>query len=309
MSGLAAVMLGVLAAGSVGATGVTPACFGAAARDAAKLCENPALRLSVTPSPDDAALQPNAPCTPIRSKVPLPRVCSFGTSKARARATVALLGDSHTPAWRASVQVLARAQRWRGLTVRRSSCPFSTARRPVSEAAASSCAGWIRATQRWFARHPEIRTVFVGVSAAYDVIPATGSDRFTTAVAGYQAALDALPASVRQIVVLRDNPVAAGNTLACVARTSARRQRADLRCAMERATALLPDAASEAATRLRAGRGRVIDLTRFFCDELRCFPVVGGALVYKDTSHMTATFGTSLGPYLASAYRALTPPP
>ncbi|MCW3038600.1 MAG: hypothetical protein JWM31_505, partial [Solirubrobacterales bacterium] len=32
---------------------------------------------------------------------------------------------------------------------------------------------------------------------------------------------------------------------------------------------------------------------------------VGGVLVYKDKSHITTTFGATLGPYLTSAYRAL----
>jgi hypothetical protein len=42
-------------------------------------------------------------------------------------------------------------------------------------------------------------------------------------------------------------------------------------------------------------------MTRFLCSKKRCFPVIGGALVYKDDQHMTDVFGTTLGPYLLGA--------
>ena len=71
--------------------------------------------------------------------------------------------------------------------------------------------------------------------------------------------------------------------------------------------ALPPDPGVTAAQQLGAPRFEVIDLTDFFCDPDRCLPVIGGALVYKDISHMTTVFGTSLGPYLTSAYLSLSP--
>ena len=42
----------------------------------------------------------------------------------------------------------------------------------------------------------------------------------------------------------------------------------------------------------------LIDLTRLFCDSSRCYPVIGGAYVYRDTNHMNAVFGQTVGPYL-----------
>lgn len=300
----------IAATGSGAATESTdpsasPKCFGAAARDPATPCQNPALRYAVRPSPDDAVLEPNSSCVLTGNKGPPNRVCSFGTEKGRARATVALLGDSHAPAWRAAVDVMARGQRWRGLTVRRSSCPFSTARRSVDPAAGDACLAWIDATRRWFGNHPEVQTVFVVVSAAYEFLPAGGQDAHATAVAGYRAALDSLPPTVRRIIVIRDNPLAQDDTLGCVADALARHRRADLRCALPRETALLRDPATEAAVQLPSRRGRVVDLSDRFCDKARCYPVVGGALVYKDKSHLTATFAATLGPALLRAVRAL----
>jgi hypothetical protein len=47
----------------------------------------------------------------------------------------------------------------------------------------------------------------------------------------------------------------------------------------------------------------LVDLTSLFCDSAHCFPVVGGAYVYRDTNHMNTTFAATLGPYLLRAMR------
>ena len=47
----------------------------------------------------------------------------------------------------------------------------------------------------------------------------------------------------------------------------------------------------------------LIDLTRFFCDAVRCHPVVGDAYVYRDDNHVNRVFGTTLGPYLLRGLR------
>lgn len=306
---VAAVALTGPAPAAAGPLSKAPTCFGAAARDAAQPCSNPELRFSVSPLPDDAVLQPSSACTLTNLKGPPNRVCSFGVPKAKARATIGLLGDSHAPAWRAAIDVLARAQRWRGLTVRRSSCPFTYAQRYTDKASSDSCFSWIRATLAFFARHPEIHTVFMVNSAAYPWVATNGLDAHDSAVAGFKGALSALPPTVTKIIVLRDNPQATDFTLPCVDRARRRYQRADVRCARDRASALLPDAPFDAATQLSPDRFRTIDLTPRFCDERLCFPVIGGALVYKDKSHITLTFSETLGPAVTAAYRALGLPP
>jgi hypothetical protein len=51
----------------------------------------------------------------------------------------------------------------------------------------------------------------------------------------------------------------------------------------------------------------VVDLTRYFCDRTRCYPVIGGALVHQDLTHMTATFNVTLAPYLLRAVDRILP--
>ncbi len=279
-------------------------CFAAAARDPRRRCENAKLRLVVVPTPDDAVLSTNAPCTPRRHDGEL-KPCDFGVPRVDARASVALVGDSHAAQWRGAIEHVAEHKRWHGVSITTSGCPLSRvtpALEPASRRA--RCLRWNRQMPGWFARHPEIHTVFVSQHGAAKVVVPAGASALDTRAAGHRAAWKALPRSVRRIVVLRDTPLL-GFQNECVRRASRQRRNPGDTCALPRATVLKPDAAVVAARRLRSRRVRVVDMTAFFCGRLRCLPVVGGALVYIDREHMTNLFSTSLGPYVLRAFDRL----
>jgi hypothetical protein len=274
-----------------------PRCFGAAARDSQKPCTNPALKRTVTPKPDDAVLEASAACAPVTSKV-APTRCSFGTAKRDARQTVALIGDSHAVHWRAALQHVFKVHRWRGLTIYRSQCPLTAARTSLRDPDGSDCQQWKLDTLAYLNAHPEISTIFVSGNTGANVVVPKGQNRFEVKTAGYMTAWNALPASIRHIVVLRDPPHNRATTAACVERAIARRKPAGTTCQVPITTALAPDPALEAAKRLNTPRVQSIDLTPFMCDTASCFPVIGGALVHKDIGHITTTFSTTLGPYV-----------
>ena len=282
-----------------------PACFGAASRDPVRRCENRALRRVVAPTPIEARDSPNAPCTRVE-RTGLLNVCAFGARKARATATIALIGDSHASHWRAALDVAAESRRWRALSIARTDCPLSEAVPDIPEPRRSECVRWNAEVRGWLARHPEITAVFVSQSVARTVTVAPGHDAFETRVRGYRDAWARLPRSIERIVVLRDTPRALshGATLECVERAMREDQNAGEACALPRSQALWRDPAAAAAER-EALRVSTIDLTRFFCDDEHCFAVVGGALVHKDLSHMTAVFAATLGPYLNRELRRL----
>ena len=282
-----------------------PSCFGAAARDPVHRCDPRALRAVVVPAPIEARGSSNAPCARVERGGPI-TVCAFGTRKAHAVATIALIGDSHASHWRAAVDVAAEARRWRALSLAHSECPLSNAVPAIPEPRRSECVRWRRDVLEWLGRHPEIATVLVSQSTAGTVLPASGRDPFQLRVEGYRGAWARLPRSVRRIVVLRDIPRALphGATLQCVERAMRDRRPAGQACALPRTLAVRRDPAAVAAAR-ESPRVHVVDMTRFFCDDERCFPVVGGALVHKDMSHMTAVFAGTLGPYLHRELRRL----
>jgi peptidoglycan/LPS O-acetylase OafA/YrhL len=282
-----------------------PRCFGAAARDPEHPCENPNLRLSVVPTPVAAHDRPNAPCK-ITSTKPF-TICEFGVPRRKARATIALVGDSHASHWRAALAVVARDNRWHGLSITRSGCPFSTTVRKLRNPLEGECIQWNRTLPKWFAAHPRVSTIFVVQDTGAKWVVPHGQNPFQAQVAGFTRAWHGLPRSVRHVVVIRDTPKDRLTTAACVERAMAARREAGQACKVPRREAIDRDAQALAAQRFGSPRVATVDLTRFFCDRRWCYPVIGGALVHKDDHHMTVVFATTLGPYLERALQRVLP--
>lgn len=292
-------------AGARVAAGDAPRCFGAAARDAAHPCHNPALRHMVRPAPAVAEKALNAPCAPVE-RVGQVGVCEFGTPAADATGTFALLGDSHAAHWRAALIPVAKAQHWRGLAMIQTGCPLSKATKVLPEPLYDECVRWNGEIGGYLGSHPEIQTVFVSsLISRFGVKVPPGGDMFETEVHGYMDAWKALPESVQHILVIRDDPKAQKGILSCIEHAIARGLRAGVACARSRRLALERDPAVVAARRLHSRRVRVIDLSDVFCGARRCFPVIGGALVYKDRHHLTRVFATTMAPILLRRVRAL----
>jgi hypothetical protein len=72
-------------------------------------------------------------------------------------------------------------------------------------------------------------------------------------------------------------------------------------CALPRQYVLPGDALADVAQALRSVRAKVVDLTPHFCDAASCYPVIGGALVQRDETHLTPTFSATLGPFVLRA--------
>jgi hypothetical protein len=59
-----------------------------------------------------------------------------------------------------------------------------------------------------------------------------------------------------------------------------------------------PDALYETAMGMTDSNVDTVDLNPYICRPTRCDAVVGGVVVRYDTSHLTATFVTTMAPYL-----------
>jgi hypothetical protein len=280
-------------------------CFGAASRDVRHPCRNPRLALAVEPTPDHAEVAPNLPCTPLKA-TGLVIPCEFGVPEAKATRTVALLGDSHAAHWRAALEYVAKDLKWRGVSITRSGCPLSHATaRLEPESRQAQCTRWNVEVPNWLAAHPTVSTVFVVAHYDAGVVAAPGQQEWLVKLDGYASAWKALPKSVKRVIVIRDTPKSTIDTLNCVRAAIDKRKSAGDACALPRAEALGPDPAAAAASRAASQRYLMVDMSSFFCSSARCFPVVGGALVYKDISHLTDVFSSTLGPYLLRKIRAL----
>lgn len=297
---LALVPAATLPGAGAAAKAPTSRCYGAAARAPGHRCASSARWTRVTPTPTAAPLIPDAPCTPVEQDGIL-NVCAFGTAARSAKQTVVLLGDSHASHWRAALGVAALGEGWRGLSMTRSSCPFTKARPRIALEAQRPCRDNNTAAIAWLTAHPEVHTVFVSAHSGARVFrQRPGATMLDTKAAGYSAAWAALPASVRQVYVLRDVPTHPLRTADCIDAALAARRPPVPACDVRRKGALLPDPEVVAANRVPSSRVQVIDLTAFMCGPARCSPVVGGVLVNKDTDHLSRAFSETLGPYLLS---------
>ncbi|MEA2126526.1 MAG: hypothetical protein QOI80_3308 [Solirubrobacteraceae bacterium] len=299
------------------ASAAVPECFGAAARDPEHPCSNPALRMAARPGLVRSLITPSHPCKETE-KIGQPDVradgglaiCEFGVPTSRATRTVALLGDSHAMAWRAAVAGALRVLGWHGISMARSHCSFSAALRNMRNPDdITGCRRFNRRVVEWLSAHPEVTAVFAAhQNGGTPYITSDGVSEFETQVRGFAAAWTALPASIQHVFVIRDNPSnhGANHVQRCI--VSARRAGASPGrfCGRPRRDALRPDAHVRAVGRLNDPRYTLVDLTSFMCSSRSCFPVVGGARVTKDGTHLTRMFARSLGPFLARAALAIT---
>lgn len=229
-------------------------------------------------------------------------VCFWGAPRRDARRTVALVGDSHASVWHPALAVVARARRWRAVSISRAGCPLTRARPRLPGARrVRACMSWNRQVQAWIARHRAISVVFLAAHRGR-VVPRGRQSMRAAQRAGYTAALrELLRDGVGHVVVLRDTPRLAPGTLRCVAFAASVGRSPGTACAVPRRYALRSDPLAEAAVAMRSRRVRVIDLTRLMCGPLSCPPVIGGLLVLRDRQHMSDQFSATLGPFLLRA--------
>ncbi len=229
----------------------------------------------------------------------LPRVCTFGPRSGYSK-TIFAAGDSHNNVLIEVYRRIAENNNWRIDVASHNGCYLSTARnKPASDSSERECEAW-RAGAMNLARKGGYDAVLV--THAQPVIPAAGESVRAATLRGLVGAWRQLPNV--PIVAIRDNPWMAGDILACVAENPKTAARA---CAVPRAQGLaMFDGSAEAARRVP--RARVVDVTSFYCTATICPPVIGNVLVYKDRTHLTATFAETLSPYIERrVVAALTP--
>lgn len=285
-------------AGAGTAVAATATCTGAAARDPHRPCTNPSR--TVSPKKSDAvALAPTTTGCKLTRQQPSP-VCTFGAPARRARATVALIGDSHALHWRAAVEIVAKSRRWRGYSITTAACPFSGAVAQLLPGFRELCVPWYERARRWFADHPEVSTAFVSQKTQPPLSAVPGKTPAQVEAAGFRRAWSTLPRTVKRVIVLRDVPDPADDTFECVDQAVATGlPRLGRACPTPRSVALKADVAASTVRSLRARRYRVIDLSSLFCTPRNCYPVIGGMQVYADTlGHITAAYMRTVAPYL-----------
>ena len=114
-----------------------------------------------------------------------------------------------------------------------------------------------------------------------------------TAVQGMVEAWTALKPDDVPVIAILDNPQAEESNTPCVERFGVTDPD---RCSASRKWALRRfDGSAEAVAQV--DKASLIDMTPFYCDARRCPSVIGGVMVYRDHTHLTATYVATLAPY------------
>jgi peptidoglycan/LPS O-acetylase OafA/YrhL len=284
-----------------------PGCLGAAALNGDR-CVQAELTAAAIPDPSVAEASPERCITNIRSSELT--ACAYGAAEGTGVRSVALVGDSHAEQWLPALAELARNRNWTLFVLAKSSCPFGPDQRfekntsaDVLAAMNDSCAEWNSQALAWFVEHPEVDTVVTASRARNAVVAEDEEEDWrVTAARQYLERWAALPETVENVMVIRDTPRMREDYLTCMA--EAGEDAGDV-CAIDAADALERDAAVEAASG-GGDRFDAIDLTRYFCPDGVCRPVIGGVLAYRDSHHISWVYARTLAGILGNEMDALT---
>lgn len=228
--------------------------------------------------------------------------CNFG--EPRAAETLVLFGDSHAAQWFPALERLATDRGSRLISLTKSACPAPSIERFDLELGRSytECSDWRRATlDRIVAIRP--LAVFMSSAHVYVASPRNAGPETVSLEAwrqGTRQTLSILAAAGIRTFVLRDTPRAGFDVPACLARARWNPWLFGHACDFDKARSL--DAAAFGAE-IDAAQDfktvEVLDLSDQICTTTTCTPMQDGAVVYRDTNHLTTTFATALAPILA----------
>jgi peptidoglycan/LPS O-acetylase OafA/YrhL len=233
------------------------------------------------------------------------RTCVLGKATGWSKHLI-VIGDSHSNALLGAYEKIADDNGWRIDLAGIGGCYLTTAQQnAVNDRSMRGCNAWKHAAINYVREHRDADALVVTHSTTQmPVSLPPGKARDTATRNGLvdaweQAAGDELP-----VIAIRDNPLPRPDVIACVSRMSGPTTDA---CDRPRSEALATtDSSAEAVAAFRAagGRAATIDLSDHYCTDTTCPAVVGGVLVYRDTTHITATWAMSLEPYLERALRS-----
>jgi hypothetical protein len=223
--------------------------------------------------------------------------CAYGVR--RGHQSLILFGDSHAMQYFAPLQKLAKKNHWRLYVLNKRECPpFMVPIRGKSGTPYRSCPQWQRNELRRIAKGGGRTTVVMSGDTAYT---AYGHGRALHGMANARALEGGYVKTLRKIrddglraVVIRDMPPAPRYMPGCV-----EKNRDHLRaCTFHLARRTAREFDVRAAHAVPGVE--LIDLVPEICPHGLCRAVIGNALTYRDTQHLSATFARTLSPWIAA---------
>lgn len=269
----------------------TPDCFGAASMVAGQPCDNPELDGLLVP--DTTAIRrdnPNYPgCQTDTDDVRT--TCTFGDKDDASTPHVVIIGDSHARALLPAFIPLAKEGKIFLDVQVKAGCNWSDNPHPNPDRTiAESCYEWRDKENAYLAKNADDIDLIVTGALAHPR-PATGPKE---QVAGFVKTWQPLADEGVPIVAFRDNTAQPEDTNDCLALESTITPDS---CALPRDEAFPNYDPLVEATKEVSG-SRLYDFTSFYCTDSECPAVIGGVNVYRDRTHISKTYMTTMKPYI-----------
>jgi peptidoglycan/LPS O-acetylase OafA/YrhL len=215
--------------------------------------------------------------------------CSIG-DRTTPNAKIALLGNSQAGQWYPALEKAGTKRHWQVDTYLAGACILSY------ETTYSLAAGvGVTAAQCAQVERRLVQRIHDG---GYDLVVVSDlADSTTFGPQAFTSVVGDLDRLGVPVLVLHTTPTPSGDIELpdCVA------QHRDHPAACDGTPAgwIHPDGLTRAAQQLGSDRIRTVDLDDHLCWAGTCPAVVGGLIVYRDNTHMTASFARTMAPYLA----------
>ncbi|MCI0687957.1 MAG: acyltransferase, partial [Sporichthyaceae bacterium] len=224
--------------------------------------------------------------------------CDYGV--ADGKTTVALVGDSKALQWLPALQELATSNDWHVVTYTKSGCPLANAMTTLDGTHYESCAAWNAKVLEQLTGPDRPDYVFTSQRRTR-ALDAAGAETQEAMQAALRSSWSTLTDAGIDVIVLADNPDPHNRVYECVAENMQQLSQ----CTFSRADGARSSAAPVQAAAAKGMPGvEMIDLVDAICPGDSCPPVIGQVLVYRQGSHLTATYVTSLSGHLRTALDA-----
>ncbi|MBS1679185.1 MAG: acyltransferase [Actinobacteria bacterium] len=218
--------------------------------------------------------------------------------------TLILFGDSHAMQYFPALEELAEIHHWRLIELTKAECPPEEleVRSMVEDREYSQCDIWRQSALERIEKGDEKVTVVMSGDTVY--VPygpngeeLAGKEAAEAMEAGYLRTLNRIEAAGPRTVVIRDTPASSQDVPSCVSEDIEHLKR----CAFTRPREW--DREYDVRAAKAHPSTHLIDLDAEICPGEVCRAVIGNALVYRDKSHLTATFARTLEPMIEADFR------
>jgi peptidoglycan/LPS O-acetylase OafA/YrhL len=225
--------------------------------------------------------------------------CTYGD--ARARVSVAVVGDSHAAQWAPAFDVAGQRKGWAVTVYAKQLCPLADVTPKTGGAPDKTCVAWNRQVMNRLLKDPPDYIVTSNIDREiYDGNGASAGPRSVNLLAaGLVSTWRKLQGAGAIVIALRNTPYPVIDIPDCISAHVANLTKCTFSRARGNAHGLAIDKAAADA------HVPVLDLNDAICPTQRCAPVIGSEIVYVDTNHVTATYVESLTPRLESAMARL----